>query len=118
MLKNINISWISQMIIVLLVIANLSITAMENTIYGNVIEITDIETCTDTGEKKEKETKFLINYQAIVPVSQLPVFIPFTFSFELTLIEESEENIHFEAPVFINNYFFTLFRQIISPNAP
>jgi len=70
-------------------------------------------------EKDEQRTgkQFLLSYQAVVPVFQIPVFIPFTFSLQFSL-EEEEEDALLILPVFVNIYFLTLFRQIISPNAP
>lgn len=117
MLKNTNISLFYQLTMALLVITLLAMAAYGGSLQKNLGEKVAIEVSTDA-EEDEEQPRFLVNYQAIVPVSQLPVFIPFSFSFKLSLVEVLERKDPISVPVFINAYFFTLFRQIISPNAP
>lgn len=61
---------------------------------------------------------FLMAYNAIVPAIQLHVDHDLYFIFDIPLVEENEYQIFSDTVSFVNSYFQTLFRQIISPNAP
>lgn len=118
MLTRNNISWINNVVFTLVVITNLTIVSLGDSFQQPIEPGSSGEYTTGTEEDQEKNAEFIISFQAIVPASQLPVFVPFSFSFEFTLIEEKEEQELLDVPIFINAYFYTLFRQIISPNAP
>ena len=105
------------MIMSLLIITQLVMVFNGDNLQKDLAEKTVAQN-NEESRNDEEQPQFLINYQAIVPVFQLPVFIPFSFSLKLSLVEELEENQQSDDPVFVSSYFFTLFRQIISPNAP
>jgi hypothetical protein len=102
----------------LLIITQLAMAFNGDNLQKDLVDNTVTENTGDQSTEDDEPPQFLINYQAIVPVFQVPVFVPLSFSFKLSLVEELEENQQSDDPVFVSSYFFTLFRQIISPNAP
>jgi hypothetical protein len=121
MMSNNNISIAGKWLMIAMILTTLSIAVGNDFLHlqHRQVNITQSDSDADS-EKDEQRTgkEFLINYQAVVPVFQIPVFIPFSFSLQFLFEEEDEDAQLIDLPVFVNIYFLTLFRQIISPNAP
>ncbi|WKN45223.1 hypothetical protein [Tunicatimonas pelagia] len=59
------------------------------------------------------------NFQeAVIPISKIHILFVYHFLREWVLIEEETSTISANAPLPPSQLFLTLFRQIISPNAP
>ena len=73
----------------------------------------------DETEKVPADLAYIASYEAIVPVFHLQLHHDFQFViFELELLQETDQDVDFEIPQFFNKFCRTLFRLIISPNAP
>lgn len=84
-----------------------------------VIENPDKVVKTEQNEKEEPQAEFhMLAYDVLLPVMQFNLFHSFDLLLEIpnpnkedfTILESVEKAYH--------NYFYTLFRLIISPNAP
>ncbi len=86
--------------------------------YSYQLSVQDNNIATEQNDDSDKAEYQIVAYEVLIPVLQLNLF----HSFDLLVETQISEEIQFtELPsdnkVF-HNYFETLFRQIISPNAP
>lgn len=72
----------------------------------------------DQQEERSAEHLSTLAYEAIVPIAQLSLVQELYIIADLTLLNEIEMEEVLETPLYFNSYFKTLFRLIISPNAP
>lgn len=76
------------------------------------------ENKTSSTAGQDAEEIVMVSYKAIVPLLQLNLHSCLYFIFDTGLVEKPLFNAEVFVPAFSNTYFTTLFRQIISPNAP
>jgi hypothetical protein len=69
-------------------------------------------------DKDSKEDYKFCAYEAVVPTVHFNVVYHFNFIIDVRTIETPVQIIKQSAPLFTRPYYRTLFRMIISPNAP
>ena len=69
-------------------------------------------------DREDKEDYKFCAYEAVVPTVHFNVIYHFNFTIDLGVIETPVRIIKQSAPLFTRPYYRTLFRMIISPNAP
>jgi hypothetical protein len=57
-------------------------------------------------------------YEAVIPILKLHIAACFYLVQELVLLCEIEQNAEFSLPFCSNDFFITLFRHFVAPNAP
>jgi hypothetical protein len=71
------------------------------------------------GEEKEETARIVVgHFNAIVQVAQLVFHCDFCFEMEQPLIENERVHSVISTAIYYTPFYRTLFRQIISPNAP
>ena len=122
MINKENIRIFRHLLLLILAVNTLSFAINSKQMQVNMFEEEKTQKKMAASDKQEsdpsEERFFLMAYQAIVPVLQIHFDHQHYFTFELPLLEENEFFTLAEKPLFVSSYFTTLFRQIISPNAP
>lgn len=84
--------------------------------YGNAVTQ---EQSIPTGDTDQAPETILSSFQeAVIPISKIHILFFYHFLREWILVEEDTFTVSADTPPTPNRFFLTLFRRIISPNAP
>lgn len=76
------------------------------------------EQSNEEGEQQEADQQLRVAYDVVIPVLQINLFHSFDLLVELPEVEQIYKPLKQRVHALNDSFFRTLFRQIISPNAP
>lgn len=105
--------------VIFAVIASLFVVLNQGLQHQYQEKYKEIVAQTPDGEEQAPENNFsIVASEAIVPLFQVGVAFAYFFIFELSTLTDHNVKQLISAPIYINDYYKTLFSDIISPNAP
>lgn len=95
---------------------------LPNTLFSVSVQhphaLTEVNNTDEDEDTTHNTTTITAAYEAVIPILKLQITTCFHLVQELILLSEIEQQPEFSIPPYINDFFRTLFRHIVAPNAP